>query len=89
MSGEIIRYRLEALRKGKERLLLEQLESDLGDNAFEDPAGLLVQLTYLLPSFCLSRELGSKLGFKDAAEQLHPWGHSALKKEVGRDFNLK
>jgi len=60
----------------------------LGNDAFQNPAWLLVELADLFPGLSLGRVLLAELGLEDLAEESDPRGHLAWVKEVWRDFNL-
>ena len=91
-KSELPRHERKGKReRGKEKikhLLLEELESDLGDDAFEEPAWLLVQLHNLGERLGQRSLLWRELRLQNAAEELDPGGHLALLAQVWHDFDL-
>ena len=80
--------KLAQLRMETIDLLLEEFEGDLGNDALQDPVGLLVERFDLGVRFGQRRELGWKLHFENLAEELDPGGHFLRLQQVRRNFNL-
>lgn len=76
------------LSVGLRRRFREEFEGDVGHDALQAPARALVQGLDLVDPVHLGFELGTKVGFQDAAEEVHPWGDFARLQKVGAHSNL-